>query len=206
MQHTPLATNPTPFEDFAVTEPTYYTTQVLGATWPAFIGLAAFVCLLLAFVLWRLVRLCCACCRRRAASAPAPFVSDGEEARGSSSRVKPLPRRQLLQPSRLFTVVKWLELAMCLGVMAGCMYGMFKVDDQLVDQGLAAVGAVTSFVNGGLSTASATVAAVEGIDAALLNVQGIVDSDINATGAKTGTHPLYVLCSRFTVQNSCTLA
>ena len=54
-QVSPLATNPTPYQNFDPTSLPYYTTVVLDAAWPAFLGLGAFVALLLSFFLWRLI-------------------------------------------------------------------------------------------------------------------------------------------------------
>jgi hypothetical protein len=180
MQNSPLATNPAANDDFQPTEPQYYTTEVVPAAWPALLGLGACLALLLGFSIWRAVRACRGRPLHRAKS-PAASPTEGEaEAAASASAAAAAAARP--PPVKAVAALRITVLVLLFGVLVGSIYGMVKVNAGVVDQGVGVVTGVKSYLTAALGAASAAVAAGDGIDAALLRVQGIMEVDVNVTG------------------------
>ena len=166
-QVTPLATQPTANEDFRPESANYYTTVVLTATWPAFLGLGAFAALLISFFLSRLILSCSGCKRKRLGRADQAFLT---------SPRPPSPADATAVRLRAALVVVFM------GVAAGCIYGMVKVNAELIDRGVATLNGVSGYIESVIDAAGGSVAAAQDIDAALVAVQRIIDVDVNATG------------------------
>jgi hypothetical protein len=176
------ASNPTPYEEFRPASASYYTSVVLKATWPAFIGLACYLAFLIAFLLWRAIRLCCLCARRHAlAPRLSKRASSGQEGGSGAGPPAPPPASRRV-PLRAVSGLRIAATVFLAGVAVGCVYGMVKVNADLVDQGVATVSGVTSFIGRVLGAASSSVVAGTAIDGVLARVQVILDTDVNATG------------------------
>jgi len=72
-------------------------------------------------------------------------------------------------------------MALCIGATAGCIYGMVKVDSDLVNQGIATVDGVKGYIEGVIGVVDTGVHAANAIDASLLNIQTIIEQDVNVT-------------------------
>ena len=68
------------------------------------------------------------------------------------------------------------------GVLAGTIYGMVKVNNVLVDQGLSTVTNVENYVDGLLTALDGSVAAANSIDSALVDIKYLIDVNVNETG------------------------
>ncbi len=62
------------------------------------------------------------------------------------------------------------------------MYGMVKINNELVDEGLATADEVQSYAQSVLGSLNDVISAGNAIDTALFYTQDIVDVNINATG------------------------
>ena len=62
------------------------------------------------------------------------------------------------------------------------MYGMIKVNSEVVDQGLATVSKATNYVDTVLGALDVGIDASANIDTALVTIQDIIDVNVNATG------------------------
>ncbi|KAG7674442.1 hypothetical protein Ndes2437A_g00722 [Nannochloris sp. 'desiccata'] len=177
---TPLANNPTPNDLFQPVTFTYYANAVLHATWPAFVGLGAFVLLLLAFTLWRLISACARCSHRRKLKQFFPPI-----AIPSTTSLKTRKQKAQSVKGKTTSALRWILSLFFLGVVAGCIYGMVKINTELVDDGLDTVGEVQGYAQGVLDSLSDIISAGNAIDTALFSTQNIVDVNINVTDVTT---------------------
>jgi hypothetical protein len=177
LQATPLAKNPTPNDLFQPLTFQYYANTVLHATWPAFVGLGAFVVLLLAFTLWRLLSACARCSQRRKLKEFFPTNSISSTASFKSRKQKARSVK-----GKTAIALRWILSLLFLGVVAGCIYGMVNINTELINDGLETVGEVQSYAQNVLDSLGDIVSAGNAIDTALFNTQDIVDVNINVTG------------------------
>lgn len=174
-QGTPLATKPTPNDEFHPELANYYTSTVLQATWPAFIGLGAFVALLLSFIIWRLVISIAGCINSKKVKKPPPgneISTEDPNARVAS---------QALTSKTTF----WVRIALVVlffGGLSGIIYGMVRINSELVDQGLDTVMNVENYLGSVLDALDGSVTAANSIDSALVDIQELIDVNVNATG------------------------
>ncbi|KAL4425271.1 hypothetical protein ABPG75_009287 [Micractinium tetrahymenae] len=159
---TPLAQSAASSE-FTPEELDYWKGTVLGAAWPALIGLGIAAAALLIFLLWRCLRCCCCgCC----------CCGGGRGKRGGQPRYI---------TARWLTCLKVLAALLLAGVAGGCALGMAHMDRPLVHDGVQVVDDVQDFLAGIISTGRAAVAAADGVGVMLGTLQGVLNTDVNAT-------------------------
>ena len=112
----------------------------MKASWPSFIGLGSFAILLLAFVLWRLISACARCVHRRKFK---PYLATNAIPSTPSSQSR--KKKVSLVKGKFATALRWILSLLFLGVVAGCIYGMVKINTELVDEGLAVVDEVQGY-------------------------------------------------------------
>ncbi|CAL8463865.1 g3400 [Coccomyxa elongata] len=118
------------------------------------------VVLLLIFLVWRIVRLCCVCCCRWCCVTPSPFP---DEVLGSTRLILLKIRITLLS----------------LGVAASCAYGMSKVDPKLVDSGLGVINSTKAFMKSVFDQAYGVLGDISSVNGLLDQVQTILDVDVD---------------------------
>ncbi len=182
-QSTPLANNPTSNDQFQPLTIEYYTNSVLHAIWPAFVGLGAFALVLLAFVLWRLISACVRCVNRRKLKTYFP-TNDFPSTPSFQSRKKKVHSVK----GKPATALRWILSFLFLGAVAGCIYGMVKINSDLVDDGLNTVGNVQGYAQSVLGSLDDAISAGNAIDTSLFYIQDIVDVNINVTGKNPIVH------------------
>jgi hypothetical protein len=149
----------------------------LNSTWPSFIGLGVYSLLLLAFILWRLISACARCAHRRKLKTYFPTNTIPSTLSFQSRK-----KKVSLIKGKFATALRWILSLLFLGVVAGCMYGMVKINNELVDEGLATADEVQSYAQSVLGSLNDVISAGNAIDTALFYTQDIVDVNINATG------------------------
>ena len=143
--------------------------------WPAFLGLGAFLALLLSYTIWRVVIAVAGCLNTKKVKKPPPtheICMEDPNARIAS---------QALTSKATF----WVRIVLVVlsgGVLAGTIYGMVKVNNVLVDQGLSTVTNVENYVDGLLTALDGSVAAANSIDSALVDIKYLIDVNVNETG------------------------
>lgn len=164
-RHLPLAKDPATLEQLDIANWQGY---IQGSLLPHIAGpaVALIVALvfLLTFIAWRLVKYCtcCACVR-------------GPQRKGHKAHK--------LLTSRKAVWLKASAAAAAAGILAGGVYGVTQVQADMVDSGLAAIDAVTAFIDHALTAGSATVAASQALDSQLMAVRdGLVALGPGAAG------------------------
>ncbi|KAI3426214.1 hypothetical protein D9Q98_008590 [Chlorella vulgaris] len=163
--HLPLAKDPASLEQLDIANWQGY---IQGSLLPHIAGPAVALIVALAFLLtfiaWRLVK-CCTCCA----------CVRGPQRKGHKAHK--------LLTSRKAVWLKASAAAAAAGILAGGVYGVTQVQADMVDSGLAAIDAVTAFIDHALTAGSATVAASQALDSQLMAVRdGLVALGPGAAG------------------------
>lgn len=204
---TALAQRPARSEDFAPEHAEYWEETVLGAAWPALIGVGCAAALLAAFVLWCAPAARPACGMRPHLAAPRPSLLHTPSTHCAPPQS---PCRRCLRcccgaccacgcgrrpkgaPQLKYVTARWVGclkiMAACLaaGLAAACALGMARPDAALVNAGLAQLTGVQLFAGNVVSRGRAAAAAADGMLGALGELQGVLGEEVNGTGGRIG--------------------
>ena len=159
----PVYTNPATMDEYDPVTVSYYTGEVLSSSWPSLVGLCVFAVLLVGFILWRSLRWCCSCMRRKKHAVHVHASShmygrfDRVGSKSGASTAVHDKGRQYAGGQRALLIG---ESIMVLGVLGSCIYGLVSVNHGIVSQGTAVV------VNGVEYVESVIAIAQQGIDRA----------------------------------------
>ncbi|WPT11629.1 hypothetical protein PSENEW3n2_00005129 [Picochlorum sp. SENEW3] len=178
----PVHSNPATLDEYDPITLSYYTGEVLSSSWPSLVGLCVFGVLLVGFILWRSLRWCCSCMRRRKHAIhmhASPYNTPYYHGGGSSSSshqfggVKDVcgakGRRHGRSVGQRALLIG--ETIMALGILGSSIYGIVSVNHGVVSQGVAVVVSGVEYVESVIDTAQRGVDRARALGVSLEDIQ-----------------------------------
>lgn len=180
----PVHSNPATLDEYDPVDVSYYTGEVLSSSWPSLVGLCVFGVLLVGFILWRSLRWCCSCMRRKkhaihmhASPYNTPYYHGGGESSSSSTHqgggVKNVcgakGRRHGRSGGQRALLIG--ETIMALGILGSSIYGIVSVNHGVVSQGVAVVVSGVEYVESVIDTAQRGIDRARALGVSLEDIQ-----------------------------------
>lgn len=181
----PVHSNPATLDEYDPVTVSYYTGEVLSSSWPSLVGLCVFGVLLVGFILWRSLRWCCSCMRRKKHTIHMHASSHGAQFYGSStsSGLHGGGVKDGEKHVQIGVKGRWHgssggqralligETIMALGVIGSSIYGMVSVNHGVVSQGVAVVVRGVEYVESVIDTAQRGIDRARALGVSLEDIQ-----------------------------------
>lgn len=173
MQYSPLATNPTPVDEFHPLEKEYYTSHVLRSVWPAGLGLAFCVTMAISFAVWRTVHWLKGRAAQKGIDCSTCPSTELDALQGQTDVVD--TKRNKISSTKL---IQGAVILFSCGSIAGSIYGIVHVDPNIVNDAELTLNSVVNYFDNALDTVEETFATAQLLQNSLDSIENVIFDEL----------------------------